>query len=64
MDELLNVLWDYRMKERVGIGETPYNMVYDSEAALPIEIGQESAQISYYGLDNDINRIRNLDLLE
>lgn len=64
MDELPSVLWAYQTTERVGKGETPYNMVYGSEAVLPAEIGQDSARIINYGPENYLHRACDLDVIE
>ncbi|XP_073131972.1 uncharacterized protein [Henckelia pumila] len=64
VDELPSVLWSYRTTTRSGTDETPYNMVYGTEAVLPAEIGQESARIIAYGPDNNKLRAMDLDLVE
>ncbi|XP_073152681.1 uncharacterized protein [Henckelia pumila] len=47
-----------------GTGETPFNMVYGTEAVLPAEVGHESARIMAYGENNQDLRAMNLDLVE
>ncbi|XP_073121339.1 uncharacterized protein [Henckelia pumila] len=64
VDELQYLLWSYRTTTRIGTNETPYNMVYGTEAVLPAEIGQESARIIAYGPDNNKLRAMDLDLIE
>ncbi|XP_073120721.1 uncharacterized protein [Henckelia pumila] len=64
VDELPSVLWSYRTTTRSGTDETPYNMVYGTEAVLPAEIGQESARIIAYGPNNNKLRAMDLDLVE
>ncbi|XP_073120998.1 uncharacterized protein [Henckelia pumila] len=64
VDELPSVLWSYRTTTRFGTDETPYNMVYGTEAVLPAEIGQESARVIAYGPDNNKLRAMDLDLVE
>ncbi|XP_073137460.1 uncharacterized protein [Henckelia pumila] len=64
MAELLSVLWSYRTTTRSETGETPYNMVYGTEAVLPAEIEQESARIIAYGPTNKELRAMDLDLVE
>ncbi|XP_073154057.1 uncharacterized protein [Henckelia pumila] len=49
VEELSTVLWSYRTTTRSGTGETPFSMVYGTEAVLPAEIGQESVRIMAYG---------------
>ncbi|KAL2227023.1 UNVERIFIED_CONTAM: Retrovirus-related Pol polyprotein from transposon [Sesamum indicum] len=41
-DELPGVLWAYRTTPRTSTGETPFSLVYGSEAVIPAEIGEES----------------------
>ncbi|XP_073025166.1 uncharacterized protein [Primulina eburnea] len=43
----------YRTTPRAPNQETLFNLVYDSEAVLPVEIGQSSATIESYPDDND-----------
>ncbi|KAL2248689.1 UNVERIFIED_CONTAM: hypothetical protein Sindi_2342600 [Sesamum indicum] len=40
--ELPRVLWAYRTTPRTATGETPFYLVYDTEAIFPAEIGEES----------------------
>ncbi|XP_073153205.1 uncharacterized protein [Henckelia pumila] len=63
-DELPSVLWSYQTTTRSGMGETPFSMVYGTEAVLPAEIGQESARIMAYGANNQELRSMDMDLLE
>ncbi|XP_075475618.1 uncharacterized protein LOC142507486 [Primulina tabacum] len=44
VEELPSVLWAYRTTPRAPTQETPFNLVYGSEAVLPVEIGQTSSQ--------------------
>ncbi|KAL2230406.1 UNVERIFIED_CONTAM: Gag-Pol polyprotein [Sesamum indicum] len=41
-DDLPGVLWAYRTTPRTSTGETPFSLVYGSEAVIPAEIGEES----------------------
>ena len=36
-EKLPEILWSYRMTPRRSIGETPFSLVYGSEAVIPIE---------------------------
>ena len=38
-EELPRVLWAYRATKRSFTGETPFAMVYGTEAVIPTEIG-------------------------
>ncbi|KAL2235239.1 UNVERIFIED_CONTAM: Gag-Pol polyprotein [Sesamum indicum] len=53
-DELPGVLWVYRTTPRSSTGETPFSLVYGSEAVIPTEIGEESQRIM--GFDPASNR--------
>ncbi|XP_075499091.1 uncharacterized protein LOC142537467 [Primulina tabacum] len=44
--------------------ETPYSLVYGSEAVLPVEIGQTSTRIQSYPKRNDEARAQELDLIQ
>ncbi|XP_073298456.1 uncharacterized protein [Primulina huaijiensis] len=63
-DELPSVLWSYKTTTNTTTKETPYSMVYGTEAVLPTKIGQESSRITRYGSYNDNLRAMDLDLVE
>ncbi|KAL2253460.1 UNVERIFIED_CONTAM: Gag-Pol polyprotein [Sesamum indicum] len=48
VDELPGVLWDYRTTPRTATGETPFCLVYGTEAIIPAEIGEESQRVALY----------------
>ncbi|KAL2226152.1 UNVERIFIED_CONTAM: Gag-Pol polyprotein [Sesamum indicum] len=48
VDELPGVLWAYRTTPRTATGETPFCLVYGTEAIIPVEIGEESQRIMQY----------------
>ncbi|XP_073291102.1 uncharacterized protein [Primulina huaijiensis] len=54
----------YRTTPRAPTQETPFNLVYGSEAVLPVEIEQSSAWVESYLEDNDQSRAMELDLVE
>ncbi|XP_075524469.1 uncharacterized protein LOC142556856 [Primulina tabacum] len=64
VEELRSVLWAYRTTPREPIQETPFNLVYGSEAVLSVEIGQSSARVESYPDDNTQSRAMELDLVE
>ncbi|XP_073307137.1 uncharacterized protein [Primulina huaijiensis] len=64
VEELPSVLWAYRSTPRAPTQETPFNLVYGSEAVLPVEIGQSSAWVETYPDDNDPSWAMELDLEE
>ncbi|KAL2236614.1 UNVERIFIED_CONTAM: Retrovirus-related Pol polyprotein from transposon [Sesamum indicum] len=64
-DELPGVLWAYRTTPRTSIGETPFSLVYGSEAVIPAEIGEESQRIINFDPEtNGEQRVFDLDVLE
>ncbi|MCI03789.1 gypsy retrotransposon integrase-like protein, partial [Trifolium medium] len=42
VEELENVLWAYRTTPHSTTGETPFRLVYGTEAVIPVEIGEPS----------------------
>ncbi|XP_073037606.1 uncharacterized protein [Primulina eburnea] len=64
VEELPSVLCSYRTIPRSSTRETPYSLVYGSEAVLPVEIRQSSARIESYPSNNDQSRAIELDLVE
>jgi len=53
-EELLEVLWAYRCTPQSTTQETPYSLTYDTEAMIPVEIGEPSLHRPM--LDLDLNR--------
>ena len=39
MDELSHVLWAHRTTNKTSTGDTPFSLVYGTEAVIPAEIG-------------------------
>ncbi|XP_073057410.1 uncharacterized protein [Primulina eburnea] len=64
VEELSSVLWAYRTTPRAPTQEKPFNLVYGSEAVLPVEIGQTSAGVESYPDNNDQSRAIEFDLVE
>ncbi|KAL0448332.1 UNVERIFIED_CONTAM: hypothetical protein Slati_1389600 [Sesamum latifolium] len=48
VEELPGVLWAYRTTPRSATGETPFCLVYGSQAIIPTEIGEETARVRQY----------------
>ncbi|KAL2226693.1 UNVERIFIED_CONTAM: Retrovirus-related Pol polyprotein from transposon opus [Sesamum indicum] len=48
VDELAGVLWAYRTTPRTATGETPFFLVYRTDAIIPAEVGEESQRIASY----------------
>ncbi|GAU47343.1 hypothetical protein TSUD_302120 [Trifolium subterraneum] len=52
--ELHNVLWSYKTTPHSTTGETPFRLTYETEAVIPVEIGEPSSRIEYPH-EEDIN---------
>ncbi|KAL2251474.1 UNVERIFIED_CONTAM: hypothetical protein Sindi_2269700 [Sesamum indicum] len=64
-EELPWVLWAYRTTPRSSTGESPFCLVYGSEAIIPAEIGEETQRIaSYDPAANDQARAFDLTMIE
>ncbi|KAL0394772.1 UNVERIFIED_CONTAM: hypothetical protein Slati_4443400 [Sesamum latifolium] len=64
VDELPGVLWAYRTIARKSTGESPFNLIYGTEAVIPAEIGEETLRIQQYKSEtNGVERRADLDLL-
>ena len=68
VDELLSILWAYKITNRIATYETPFNLVYGTEALIPIEILVKSPRLMAYeegnGVGNSKSLRENLDLIE
>ncbi|XP_073133030.1 uncharacterized protein [Henckelia pumila] len=64
VEEVPGVLWAYRTTPRTTTGETPFSLVYGSEAVIPVEIGQISSRVKAYQEGETMDRARELDLIE
>ncbi|XP_062080160.1 uncharacterized protein LOC133784909 [Humulus lupulus] len=65
-EELPKVLWAYRTTKRSSTGESPYAMVYGTEAIILTEVGLPTlrTEIASDQTTNNIQLLHNLDLLE
>ncbi|XP_020551707.1 uncharacterized protein LOC110012430 [Sesamum indicum] len=64
-DELPGVLWAYRTTPRTATGETPFCLVYGTEAIIPAEIGEESQRVAMYDPEaNQQERSFDLTMIE
>jgi hypothetical protein len=64
-EELLNVLWAYRMTARTPIGETPFQLTYGTKVVIPVEIGLTNWRINHHDESSNNSQLRmNLDLLD
>ena len=64
-EELLNILWAYRITSRTPTGETPFSLTYGTEAVILVEVGMTSLsrEVFHEGSNNDQLRV-NLDCLD
>ena len=64
-DELLGVLWAYRMTMRTPTGETSFKLAYGSEAVIPAEVHMANHKVTMYqDKDNKEQLHLNLDLID
>ncbi|KAK9050039.1 hypothetical protein SSX86_030992 [Deinandra increscens subsp. villosa] len=64
VDELPHVLWAHRTMPKTSNGETPFSLVYGTEAVIPAEIGMPSYRLQMQVTDNEEALRTNLDFLE
>ncbi|XP_075670447.1 uncharacterized protein LOC142640259 [Castanea sativa] len=63
--ELPNILWACRTTTRTPKGETPFRLTYDTEAAIPVEVGIISMKREvFHEGSNDYQLKVNLDCLD
>ncbi|XP_070032049.1 uncharacterized protein [Nicotiana tomentosiformis] len=58
---LPGVPWAYRTMTKISTGETPFSLVYGTEALIPVEIGEPSIRFEH---KNEEELRTNLDLTE
>ena len=64
MEELYNVLWSIRTTAKSSTGESPFMLVYGSEAVLPIEVYEPTLRVMLYNEEDNWAALRhNLDLV-
>ncbi|KAL0451765.1 UNVERIFIED_CONTAM: hypothetical protein Slati_1154600 [Sesamum latifolium] len=64
-EELTSVLWAYRTTPRGSTGETPFSLVYGTEAIILAELGMPSHRVMNFSEECNENLLReNLDLIE
>ena len=63
--ELPSILWAYRTMAKMPIGETPFWLVYGSEAVIPAKVGLTSYRVGNHdeGRNDEAMRLQ-LDLLD
>ncbi|XP_042472461.1 uncharacterized protein LOC122055144 [Zingiber officinale] len=64
VDEMPSELWALRTTPKEGTGVTPFHLVYDGEAVVPVEIGVESDRVLHYDEGNEEWRMMELDMVD
>ncbi|XP_071728244.1 uncharacterized protein [Rutidosis leptorrhynchoides] len=65
IDELPNVLWAHRTTPKGTTNETPFSLVYGSEAVIPAEINVPTMRIASFDESSNSEELReNLNLVE
>ena len=64
-DDLPLDLWAHRTTPKEAMGETPFSLVFKTEAVIPNEVGLPSYRVdNYTEQGNDVALLENLDFLE
>ena len=64
-EELSSILWAYQTIARTPTGETPFRLVYESEAVIPAEVGLTSYRVDHHDEQRNDEAMRlQLDLLD
>nr|KYP47816.1 Gypsy retrotransposon integrase-like protein 1 [Cajanus cajan] len=64
-EQLPEVLWAYRCTPQSNTQETPFYLVYGSDAMIPVEIGEPSFRRAHFDESNKEAKLRaNLDVIE
>ena len=64
VEELYPILWAYRTTPRISMEESSFNLVYGTEAMIPLDIRLPSARVEqYYELSNSECQRVDLELL-
>ena len=59
------VLWAYHTTLKEATGETPFSLVFRTEAVIPTEVGLPSYRVENYAeQENNVALLENLDFLE
>ncbi|GJW89758.1 retrovirus-related pol polyprotein from transposon TNT 1-94 [Tanacetum coccineum] len=65
VEELSHVLWAHRTTIKVSTGDTPFSLVYGTEAVIPAKIGMPTIRTAEVNITtNDDERRIDLDILE
>ena len=64
-EELPSILWAYHTTPRTATDETPFNLVFEAEAVIPVELSLPTLRVEQYDeAENPARMMLNLDLLE
>ena len=65
LDELLSVLWAYKMIVRTPTRETPFKLTYGSDVVITAEVGLTSYKVTHYNNKEKEKQFRlSLDLID
>ena len=65
LDELLSVLWAYKMIVRTPTRETPFKLTYGSDVVITAEVGLTSYKVTHYNNEEKEKQFRlSLDLID
>ncbi|KAL0458401.1 UNVERIFIED_CONTAM: hypothetical protein Slati_0467300 [Sesamum latifolium] len=65
IEKLTSVLWSYRTTPRGSTGESPFTLVYRTEAIIPVESGMPSHRILHFDEEHNSQLLKeNLDLVD
>ena len=65
LDELLSVLWAYKMIVRTPTRETPFKLTYGSDVVITTEVGLTSYKVTRYNNEEKEKQFRlSLDLID
>ncbi|KAL0443980.1 UNVERIFIED_CONTAM: hypothetical protein Slati_2120700 [Sesamum latifolium] len=65
VEELTSVLWSYRTAPRGSTGESPFTLVYGTEAIIPTELGMPSHRILHFNEEHNSQLLKeHLDLVD
>ncbi|RDX80912.1 Gypsy retrotransposon integrase-like protein 1, partial [Mucuna pruriens] len=65
VEELPQVLWSYHTTPHSSTNETPFRLVFGTEAVIPVEIGEPSLRTKFLEPEANENELRaNLDMVQ
>ncbi|KAL0420484.1 UNVERIFIED_CONTAM: hypothetical protein Slati_3071300 [Sesamum latifolium] len=65
VEELTSVLWSYQTTPRGSTGQSPFTLVYGTEAIIPAELGMPSHRILHFNEEDNSQLLKeHLDLVD